>query len=93
GSMRSKEAFQSKPYTSVDLSGPVAIVLGAEAAGPSEKALASADEIVFIPMSSEVDSLNVSVAAAVLLYESARQRGFDFKREKAAVRESTASDC
>lgn len=62
-------------YTEVDLRGPVAIVLGSEADGlsgrwPSPPALA-----VRLPMLGVGDSLNVSVAAAVLLYEARRQRG------------------
>lgn len=56
------------------LSEPVAIVMGAEGEGltPSVKALT--DRVVSIPMSREFDSLNVSVSAAILLYECMRQR-------------------
>ncbi|HYL98398.1 MAG TPA: RNA methyltransferase [Blastocatellia bacterium] len=89
--MRSKEAFQSKPFVSADMAGPTAIVLGGEAAGPSEKAVGIADEIVYVPMAPGVESLNVSVAAAVLLYEAARQRGFAF-RDNIAVPEPVAPD-
>jgi TrmH family RNA methyltransferase len=59
----------------VDLTGPVAIVLGNEAEGLGERW--TGDEVVGvrIPMHGIADSLNVSVAAAVLLYEARRQRG------------------
>jgi tRNA G18 (ribose-2'-O)-methylase SpoU len=51
------------------------IVLGSEGSGISESVLALCDEAVAIPMSNDVDSLNVGSAAAVFLYEAARQRG------------------
>jgi tRNA G18 (ribose-2'-O)-methylase SpoU len=51
------------------------IVFGSEGAGLSSELLALCDECVAIPMSNEVDSLNVGSAAAVFLYEAARQRG------------------
>jgi TrmH family RNA methyltransferase len=59
----------------VDLTGPIAIVLGSEAAGLGERWVG--DEIigVRIPMLGVADSLNVSVAAAVMLYEARQQRG------------------
>jgi RNA methyltransferase, TrmH family len=62
------------PYTDVDLTGPVALAFGSEAEGLTE-AWASPDiETVRIPMHGIADSLNVSVAAAVSLYEARRQR-------------------
>lgn len=62
-------------YTAVDLTRPAAIIMGSEAEGLSEDWLAAADEQVLIPMNGTVDSLNVSVATALLLYEAVRQRG------------------
>ena len=65
----------SLTYTDVDLRGPLAIVLGSEADGLTD---AWADEGVVpvrLPMLGVADSLNVSIAAAVLLYEARRQRG------------------
>jgi tRNA G18 (ribose-2'-O)-methylase SpoU len=50
------------------------LVFGSEGSGLSQEVLAACDEAVTIPMSSEVDSLNVGSAAAVFLYEVARQR-------------------
>lgn len=58
-----------------DLRGDLCIVLGSEGHGLSDAVLAACDEAVAIPMANEVDSLNVGNAAAVFLYEAARQRG------------------
>ncbi len=63
-----------RPYTDVDLTGPIAIVLGAEADGLTSTWDAPDIEAVRIPMRGIADSLNVSVAAALLLFESRRQR-------------------
>ncbi len=62
-------------YTQVDLRGPAAIVVGAEDQGLSEPWLRRADQQARIPMAGRVNSLNVSAAAALLLYEAVRQRG------------------
>lgn len=61
-------------YTDVDLQCPVAIVVGAEDKGLSNVWKKSADLNVRIPMFGKNDSLNVSVSAAILLYEAVRQR-------------------
>ncbi len=61
-------------FYSLDLTEPCAIVLGNEHAGVSEEALALADQAVYIPMTGMVQSLNVSVAGAVMLSELFRQR-------------------
>ncbi len=57
-----------------DLTGPLAIVLGAEGKGLRRKTLERCDFLVSIPMRGQVESLNVSVAAGVMLYEALRQR-------------------
>ncbi len=62
-------------YTAADLTGPVAVVMGSEAWGLSETWLAAADVRARIPMAGQVDSLNLSAATALLLYEVVRQRG------------------
>lgn len=61
-------------YTDIDLTEPVAIVVGAEDTGLSEQWKNAADLNVKIPMLGKNDSLNVSVSAAILLYEAVRQR-------------------
>jgi len=62
------------PYSEVDMRGPVALVLGSEATGLSGGWDDPRVTSVGIPMLGTVDSLNVSVAAAVMLYEAVRQR-------------------
>ena len=57
-----------------DLKGPVVIVMGSEGKGISSAMLELADEKVAIPMSGNIGSLNVSIAAAVVMYEAVRQR-------------------
>lgn len=61
-------------FTALDLSGPLAIVVGAEKTGLTRRWLDQADLQVRIPMAGRVNSLNVSVAAALLVYEALRQR-------------------
>jgi TrmH family RNA methyltransferase len=61
-------------YTGIDWRGSVALVLGPESTGLDQRDLASAQTIIAIPMHGEVESLNVSVAAGVVLFEAARQR-------------------
>lgn len=64
----------SRPYTEADLSGHVALVLGAEDAGLTDAWTGADIEAIHLPMRGVADSLNVSVAAAILLYEARRQR-------------------
>jgi 23S rRNA (guanosine2251-2'-O)-methyltransferase len=62
-------------YTMANLKPPIAILLGSEDGGISESALKMADELVAIPIRGNVESLNVSVAAGLMMYESVRQQG------------------
>jgi TrmH family RNA methyltransferase len=61
-------------YTRADLTGPIAIVVGAEHAGVSRFWLDRADAAVRIPMVGRVDSLNVATSCALMVYEVVRQR-------------------
>ena len=63
-----------KTIYDVDLKGPVALVLGAEGEGMRQLTRKTCDELVSIPMHGAVESLNVSVASGVCLYEALRQR-------------------
>ena len=65
-------------HTEIDLTAPVAFLLGREASGVSVGLTAHADSFIHIPMAGSVESLNVAAAATVLLYEAARQRQFQF---------------
>ena len=58
----------------LDLTGPVALVLGAEGGGMRQLTSRTCDELVRLPMAGAVESLNVSVASGVCLYEAVRQR-------------------
>jgi 23S rRNA (guanosine2251-2'-O)-methyltransferase len=64
------------PYNELDLAGAVALVLGSEGRGVRRLVREGCDETVSIPMLGAVESLNVSVASAVLLYEARRRRGW-----------------
>lgn len=61
-------------YTLIDYTVPVAIVMGAEETGISNEVLCLADDLAAIPMRGAISSLNVSVAAGVMIYEAVRQR-------------------
>ena len=63
-------------YTKVDFTVPCAIVVGSEENGVSPLVKKNCDYIVSLPMRGKVNSLNVSTASAVLLYEAVRQRGY-----------------
>ena len=64
-----------KTLYQMDLKGPTALVLGAEGDGMRQLTRKTCDELVSIPMAGAVESLNVSVASGVCLYEALRQRG------------------
>ena len=68
------EAGEGQPLHAADLRGPIAFVLGSEGRGTREAVARRCDGLVQIPQRGRVASLNVSVAGAILLYETARQR-------------------
>jgi TrmH family RNA methyltransferase len=69
-------AGATSAHTDLDWTHARAVVVGPEAGGLSAEEARAADEAVRIPMREPVESLNVAVALAVVLYEAARQRGF-----------------
>jgi len=79
-----------------DLTQPVALVFGNEQRGVSPEALAGADETFVIPMMGMVQSLNISVACAVTLFEAMRQRsvvgGYESQRLEDSVLEAIAAE-
>ncbi|WP_139957816.1 TrmH family RNA methyltransferase [Flavicella sediminum] len=66
----------SEPYQDQDFTKPTAIVVGTEATGLSDTWLQEATKKIIIPMRGKIDSMNVSVAAAIVVFEACRQRGF-----------------
>lgn len=63
-------------YHETDFTGPCAIVMGTEADGLTDKWLKHTNKQIIIPMSGEIDSLNVSTSTAILVFEAMRQRNF-----------------
>lgn len=66
----------SAPYHTCDFTKPTAIVVGTEADGLSEEWLQNSTQNIIIPMQGEIDSMNVSVAAGILIFEAKRQQKF-----------------
>ncbi len=66
----------SKPYHEQDFTAPTALVVGTEATGLTVEWRNAAKQNIIIPMQGAIDSMNVSVAAAVLIFEAKRQRNF-----------------
>ncbi|MEL4307346.1 TrmH family RNA methyltransferase [Joostella sp. CR20] len=63
-------------YDTVNFNEPAAIVVGTEATGLSDEWLEASTQNIIIPMQGEIDSMNVSVAAAIVIFEAKRQRNF-----------------
>ena len=66
--------MDGEPMYNIDLTGSIALVVGSEGKGVSRLVRQKCDFIASIPMRGEINSLNASVAAAVLMYEALRQR-------------------
>ncbi len=69
--LQDSTSYHTQNYTT-----PTAIVVGTEATGLSQEWRDNATKNIIIPMQGEIDSMNVSVAAAILIFEAKRQRGF-----------------
>lgn len=76
------EPSAQKLVTQIDLTGPVALVFGGEGQGVRPGVLQQCDDRISIPMKGKVESLNVSAAVAVALFEAVRQRGESGLRAK-----------
>lgn len=68
-------SHKGKPLHEANFTGAAMIIVGNEGAGVPQEILSLADELVTIPHSPRVESLNAGIAASILLYEAARQRG------------------
>ncbi|WP_395059404.1 TrmH family RNA methyltransferase [Flavobacterium sp.] len=69
--LQNSTSYHTQNYTS-----PTALVVGTEATGLTQEWRDNATQNIIIPMQGEIDSMNVSVAAAILIFEAKRQRGF-----------------
>jgi TrmH family RNA methyltransferase len=67
-------SHKGTPISETDLTRPLALIFGNEGAGVPKHVLAQADEVVTIPHSDKVESLNAAIATSVVLYEASRQR-------------------
>ncbi|HEY6249540.1 MAG TPA: RNA methyltransferase [Candidatus Angelobacter sp.] len=67
-------SHKGKPAAEIDLTGPLALLIGNEGAGLPTAVVSMADELVTIPHSPRVESLNAAIAASILLYEAAKNR-------------------
>jgi TrmH family RNA methyltransferase len=74
-------SHKGTPLDHADLTGPLAVVIGNEGAGLPTGILSQADELVTIPHSERVESLNAGMAASIMLYEVARQRRSGDRRD------------
>ena len=64
----------AKPIYDIDLTGPLALVMGAEGKGLRRLTTELCDDLAYIPIRGQVESLNVSVATGVCVFEALRQR-------------------
>ena len=70
-------SHKGTPIADADLKRPIALIIGNEGAGVPKDVLAQVDEVVAIPHSDKVESLNAAIAASLVLYEASRQRKID----------------
>lgn len=75
-------SHKGKPLDEIDLSGQVALLIGSEGSGLPPAIVAEADELVTIPHSARVESLNAGIAASILLYEAERQKRSGDRRDR-----------
>ena len=85
--MLATSSHKGTPITDADLKRPIALIIGNEGAGVPKDVLAQADEVVVIPHSEKVESLNAAIAASLVLYEASRQRKRTFTTEDTEITE------
>jgi TrmH family RNA methyltransferase len=73
--MIATSSHKGTPLDQARLTGPSAVFIGSEGSGLPRNLMAQVDELVAIPHSPQVESLNAGVAGSIVLYEAARQRG------------------
>lgn len=79
-------SHKGKPLHEADFTGPLALVVGSEGAGVPPEILSQADELVTIPHSPRVESLNAGIATSIMLYEAGRQRSKSGDRRDPVIR-------
>jgi len=67
-------SHKGTPLPEVNFSGPCMVVIGNEGAGVAADVMSAADELITIPHSPRVESLNAGIAASIILYEAARKK-------------------
>ena len=80
--MYGAEASAATPYTQPDYGGRTVLVLGSEGRGLRPRVRASCDQLVSLPLRGKTASLNVSAAAAVLVYEALRRHAAEISLDK-----------
>ena len=83
GRVLATAAHRGTLIADTDLCGLVAFLVGNEGAGIPKHLVAQADEVVAIPQSAQVESLNAGIAASIMMYEAARQRGSSISPRRA----------
>jgi len=81
-------SHKGTPVSEAQLTSPLALLVGSEGAGLPREIMAQVDEVVAIPHSPKVESLNAGVAASIVLYEAARQRALFHHRDTVAQRKT-----
>jgi tRNA (guanosine-2'-O-)-methyltransferase len=79
-------------FRSIDYTKPTAIIMGQEKTGATDEAVALADQSIVVPMVGMVQSLNVSVASAIILYEAQRQRHTAGMYNKPSINEQESQE-
>jgi RNA methyltransferase, TrmH family len=82
-------SHKGRPVTEAKLTSPLALLVGSEGAGLTREIMAQVDEVVAIPHSPKVESLNAGVAVSIVLYEAARQRALFHHRGTETQRQAT----